>query len=314
MVESYATHLQLRRSDLPYPITMNAPVKESELSHQAKTHWHASLQLGFADDAGTTRLTERQHSGPLRVQKPLYPEGNRICHAIVIHPPGGVVGGDQLQITARIGENGHALITTPGAAKWYRSNGHISGQTVDLHVDNNAHLEWLPQETIFFNDASVRLHQTVHLSGNASFIAADILCFGRTASNEIYTSGEITQYSRIFRDGKIIWHEQGSVNGASSAMHSPLGLNGKSVCAMVLGCGELLNTDQLNQLREQSSGLIRSREPDAVCGVTQMKSVIVARYLGNSSELARQWMQLVWQHVRPVINHNAAAIPRIWNT
>ena len=293
---------------------MNASVTETVLTVQAKTHWHANLQLGFADDGGITRLVERKHSGPLRVQKPLYPEGGSICHAILIHPPGGVVGGDQLQIIVRVGERAHALITTPGAAKWYRSNGYTSGQTIDLHVANQAHLEWLPQETIFFDDARVKLHQSVHLTGNATFIAADILCFGRTASNECYTSGEIIQHSSIFRDGKMIWHEQGGIDGGSAAMQSPLGLNGKSVCAMVLACGNLLSSDQLLQLREQSAALIHAREPDALCGVTQMKTIIVARYLGNSSELAKQWLQLVWQHLRPVINSHAAAIPRIWNT
>ena len=293
---------------------MNAPMTNAVLSTPLKTHWYASLQLGFVDDAGTTRLIERKHSGPLRVQKPLYPEGDAICHAILIHPPGGVVGGDQLQISAAVGENAHALITTPGAAKWYRSNGYTSAQTIELHVGDNAHLEWLPQETIFFDDAKVNLRQAVYLTGNASFIAADILCFGRTASDEIYNTGDIHQNSSIFRDGKMIWHEQGSISGGSSAMQSPLGLNGKSVCAMVLACGTSLNSDQLQQLRDCSGSLISLHEADALCGVTQMKGVIVARYLGNSSELAKQWLQLVWQHLRPVMNARVAVIPRIWNT
>ncbi|MFZ6863252.1 urease accessory protein UreD [Undibacterium sp. Ji67W] len=293
---------------------MNAPIKESALDSQSKTHWHASLQLGFANDAGTTRLVERKHSGPLRVQKPLYPEGGAICHAILIHPPGGVVGGDQLQISTTVGEHAHALITTPGAAKWYRSNGYTSAQTIELHVGDNAHLEWLPQETIFFDDAKVNLRQAVYLTGNASFIAADMLCFGRTASDEIYNTGEIHQNSSIFRDGKMIWHEQGRIIGGSGAMQSALGLNGKSVCAMVIACGKSLNTDQLQQLREQTGSLINLHEADGLYGVTQMKGVIVARYLGNSSELAKQWLQLVWQHLRPVMNAQVAVIPRIWNT
>ncbi|MFZ6848923.1 urease accessory protein UreD [Undibacterium sp. RuRC25W] len=301
---------------------MNAPVLATNVVPnfvpasivQAKTHWHARLQLGFADDIGTTRLIERQHSGPLRVQKPLYPEGERICHAIVIHPPGGVVGGDQLEISVKVGEHAHALITTPGAAKWYRCNGYTSEQRIDLHVASDAHLEWLPQETIFFDDAKVNLHQTVHLQGSASFIASDILCFGRTASDERYTSGVISQRSSIFRDGKMIWFEQGRIGGADAAMQSPLGLNGKSVCAMVLACGHTLSSDQLQQLREQTVALISEGEPEAACGVTQMKTVIVARYLGHSSEIAKQWQQLVWQHLRPVINANQAVIPRIWNT
>ena len=172
----------MTRTELP-------PDSLPDLPATAKAHWQASLQLGFSNDQGTTRLTERLHSGPLRVQKPLYPEGGQTCHAIIIHPPGGVVGGDVLTIRARAGIDSHALITTPGAAKWYRSNGYTSQQHVQLDVAEGARLEWLPQETIFFNDARVRLNQTIHLAQNARYIGGDILCFGRTASGESYRSG-----------------------------------------------------------------------------------------------------------------------------
>src|SRR3954469_1630270 len=101
----------------------------------AAGHCQARLSLGFADDHGATRLVERTHHGPLRVQKPLYPEGGKVCHAIIVHPPGGVVGGDRLAITAGIGAAAHAFVTTPGAAKWYRANGKVSRQDVRIVVD-----------------------------------------------------------------------------------------------------------------------------------------------------------------------------------
>ena len=111
-------------------------------------NWQARLVLGFADDAGTTRLIERTHFGPLRVQKPLYPEGAHVCHAIVVHPPGGVVGGDELALVAKVGEAAHAVITTPGAAKWYKANGRTSRQDIALDIAAGARLEWLPQWVI----------------------------------------------------------------------------------------------------------------------------------------------------------------------
>src|SRR3954471_15132918 len=106
----------------------------AESSSHGADSWRASLTLGFTNDGGTTRLTERSHSGPLRVQKPLYPEGAEVCHAIVVHPPGGVVGGDQLSISAAIGENARAFITTPGAAKWYKANERVSRQSIVLDI------------------------------------------------------------------------------------------------------------------------------------------------------------------------------------
>ncbi|MES2071849.1 MAG: urease accessory protein UreD [Pseudomonadota bacterium] len=291
-----------------------SPDSIQEASATAKTHWQASLRLGFSLDQGTTRLTERLHSGPLRVQKPLYPEGGQTCHAIIIHPPGGVVGGDQLSILARLDPGSHALLTTPGAAKWYRSNGYTSRQEVQLEVGAGAKLEWLPQETIFFDDARVALHQTIHLAPDACYIGGDILCFGRTAFGETYTAGRIMQHSEIRRAGKLIWFEQGSLAGGSASMHSPLALAGKSVCATLIASGNSLSAAQLSALREQSRLLLQDREPDAQAGASQLKSLLVARYLGNSSEIARHWMYSMWQHLRPVMIGMQAAAPRIWNT
>lgn len=270
------------------------------------TAWQARLNLGFTDDAGTTRLTERTHFGPLRVQKALYPEGGAVCHAIVVHPPGGVVGGDQLAITARVGPAAHAFLTTPGAAKWYKANGKVSRQEVHLHAAAGASIEWLPQESIFFDHAHVALEHTVTLAADASYIGCEILCLGRRASGESFDSGVITQRTQIRRDGQLIWWEQGVLAGGSEMMRSPLGLHGHSVCATLIAVGVALPAALLNHLRQIDGG--------ARFGVTHMKGVLVARYLGDDSERARSIMLAVWQRVRPHLLQREATVPRIWNT
>lgn len=273
--------------------------------------WHAWLALGFRNDGDTTRLVERSHQGPLRVQKPLYPEGKQVCHAIVVHPPGGVVGGDELEIRACAGEASKALITTPGAAKWYRANGRVSKQGVHLGVGDNATLEWLPQETIFFNEAHVRLDNTIEMGKDAAFIGCDILCFGRTASGESFRSGEIEQRTSIRRDGKLVWFEQGRLAGGSNAMNSPLGLAGKTVCATLIGVGNPLTTNHMQALRMAGNAEL---DESGAFGATQFKSVVVARYLGHSSETAKRLMTEVWRVLRPLLAGRDALVPRIWNT
>jgi urease accessory protein len=282
--------------------------------------WHARLALGFTDDAGTTRLTERVHSGPLRVQKALYPEGGAVCHAIVVHPPGGVVGGDQLGITARVGDRARAFLSTPGAAKWYKANGRgggqCAGQRVALHAGLDASIEWMPQESIFFDQAEVALEHEVTLAAGAAYIGCEILCLGRRASGETFKSGKITQRSAIRRDGKLIWWEQGALQGAGALQGSALGFDGRSVCATLIAvgapagapAGAPLTAAALAALREIVVG------GEARFGVTQTRDVLVARYLGDDSEAARRAMLEVWQRVRPHLIGRAGLVPRIWNT
>ncbi len=274
-------------------------------------HLLATLSLGFGRDGDTTRLLQREHYGPLRVQKALYPEGPSVAHAIIVHPPGGVVGGDELRIDVQVDKGAAALVSTPGAAKWYRANGQVSRQQLRLRVAADAALEWLPQETIFFNDADVHLDTEIALQGNARFIGSDILCFGRTASGERFEQGRIRQQLRIHRDGAPLWLEQGRLLGGSAQMHSPLGLAGHTVCANLVAVGLPLNPALMQSLRERCTTIAASR---GRFGATQMKSVLLVRYLGDSSEVARHLMLAAWQCLRPALLQREATELRIWNT
>jgi len=278
------------------------------LPASAHSAWQAQLRLGFALHDGVSRLVERTHSGPLRVQKPLYPEGGAVCHAIIIHPPGGVVGGDQLAVDATVGEGAHALLTSPGAAKWYRANGHISGQHIVLRAGSGAAIEWLPQESIFFDQACVRLRHEVELAPDARYIGCDIVCLGRSASGEVFNTGSISQQVQIRRGGKLLWWEQGVLAGGGALMASPLGLAGNTVCATLIAVGMPVSPDVLAAVR--GIGV----PAGAVFGATHMKSLVVVRLLCGDSEAARRIMLAAWQLLRPAMLGRDAVVPRIWNT
>jgi len=265
---------------------------------------HASLRLRFARDAGVTRLVERRHSGPLRVQKALYPEGGAICHAIVVHPPGGVVGGDTLAVDAAVGPGAHALLTTPGAGKWYRANGRHSRQTVALAAGSDACLEWLPQETILYDGACVSLEHTVELAAGARYIGIEILCFGRRACGETFSQGVLRQRSQIRRDGALLWWEQGAMAAGGAAMNGATGLQGASVCATLIAVGPALPAPLMAQLRAL----------DPALGASQLKQLFVARLLGDDSETARKVMLAAWQLLRPHLLDCPAPQPRSWHT
>jgi urease accessory protein len=277
---------------------------EPDHTDTASASWHASLRLRFADEGGVTRLLERRHSGPLRVQKALYPEGGAICHAIVVHPPGGVVGGDTLAIDAAVGPQAHALLTTPGAGKWYRANGRQSRQRVTLAAGPGACLEWLPQETIIYDGACVSLEHEVELGAGVRYMGVEILCFGRRACGETFSSGVLRQRSQIRRDGTLLWWEQGAIAAGSAAMHGVTGLNGATVCATLLAVGPAVPAPLLASIRAL----------DPALGASQLKHVFVARLLGDDSEAARRTMLAAWQLLRPHLLGCPAPLPRSWNT
>jgi urease accessory protein len=194
--------------------------------------WKASLALGFEFEDRKTTLVDKRHDGPLVVQKPLYPEGAEVCHAIVVHPPGGIAGGDELSLSAKTGRSAAALLTTPGAAKWYRSAGPWAKQTIRFDV--RGALEWLPQETIVFDGALAQSDLEVELSADAALIGWDLVCLGRTGSGERFARGSWRSAMRVRREGRLLWLERGRVDGGSALLQSPAGLGGSPVYGTLL--------------------------------------------------------------------------------
>lgn len=271
-------------------------------------HWEARLALEYQRRAERTVLARRSYSGPLRVQRDLYPEGEGTCHTIVVHPPGGIAGGDTLQVNAVLGPHSAALLTTPGAGKWYRTQGLPARQTLEFTLAAGASLEWLPQETILFDGAVAQMQTRVQLSGDAAYTGWEILCFGRTASAQRFATGLLTQNTEVCADGKRLWAEQAQVAGDDPLFASPVGLNGHAVCGTLLAAGREISGDVLAACREIPAG------EGAIAGVTRLPRVLIARWLGDAGEDARRYFAALWKVIRPVMKGCAAVEPRIWST
>ena len=271
-------------------------------------HWEARLSLEYEQRAERSVLARRGHSGPLRVQRDLYPEGQGTCHTIVVHPPGGIAGGDSLAIDVSLGKGSAALLTTPGAGKWYRTHSRPASQALNFTVAPGASLEWLPQETILFDGALAQMKTTVNLSGNATYTGWEILCFGRAASCHPFDTGLLTQQTEIRNEHGCLWSEQARVAGSDPLFASPVGLAGRAVSATLLAAGRDLSGDALAQCREIDPG------EGALAGLTRLPRVTIARWLGHSGEDARRYFVSLWRILRPVMRGSAAIEPRIWST
>ena len=269
--------------------------------------WRANLHLQFERRDARSVLATRRHDGPLVVQKALYPEGDAVCHAIVVHPPAGIAGGDELVIDIRVAKGAHTLLTTPGAGKWYRTPGPWARQSIAIEAQDEAIVEWLPQETIVFDGALANLSMDVNLQGDARYIGWEILCLGRKGSGEGFERGQCRFSAALRRDGRLAWRERGRIGPDGIVAKSRAGLGGHSVAGTMIAAACVIEESLVTACREESP---RSGEG----AITKLPGALIARYLGDSGEAAREYFSAVWSRIRPAVAGRAAIAPRIWST
>jgi urease accessory protein len=269
--------------------------------------WRAQLDLGYERVGGRTVLATRVHQGPLVVQKSLYPEGHAVCQNVIIHPPGGIVGGDTLAVNIDAGPRTHAQLTTPGATKCYRSGGAFARQRISLRAARGAILEWLPQETILFDASKIELELAIELVDDALFIGWDVTCLGRTAAGERFDRGALRQRLTLARDGIPVFVERAALHGGAPLLASPVGLHGHPVFGTFVAAAPVVTDAVLESCRQVT----------AMAGegaVTRLPGALIARFRGASAAAARHYFVELWRKLRPALAFRAAVPPRIWNT
>lgn len=274
---------------------------------QSARPWQAALELAFERRDARTILVSDRHTGPLLVQKALYPEGGDPCHAIVLHPPAGIAGGDQLTVDVDVGPRSHVLLTTPGATKWYRSSGAAAGSRTRLRVADRAALEYLPREAIVFDGARAEVLLEMDLGTDACLVGWDLWCLGRTASGETFRRGRLQLVTRLRRNGTLRWEERGAFEAGSALLHAAAGFAGQPVFGTLWAAGPDAPRAVVDGCRAV---------PLAGAGrgaVTQLPDVLLARYLGPSTEEAFAWFTALWSLLRPVYAGRDAVRPRIWS-
>jgi urease accessory protein len=284
---------------------MNAPGMASAAA--ANEGWPAWLDLVFRRLCGRTVPVRRESRGPLRIQRPFYPEGE-VCHLYLLHPPGGIVGGDRLTITARVEAEARALLTTPAAGKFYRSGGRLAAQHQHLHVADGGALEWLPQETIVFDGADARSVTRVELEEGARFIGWEMLCLGRPAAGERYDGGVFDQAVQVFRAGRPLLLERNLYEGGGEILRAPWGLDDHPLTASLI-CTPCDTSD----LAAARAAMMPAAGDERIA-VTLVDGLLVARFIGRRMERARDHFIRLWETLRPRCLGIDACQPRIWNT
>jgi urease accessory protein len=236
------------------------------------------------------------------IQRPFYPEGESVCHAYVLHPPGGIVGGDEIELSLEVGERAHALVTTPGANRWYFSRGIQSRMAQRATVADGAAFEWLPQETLIFDGAHARQSTRIELEGSARFCGWEILGLGRPALGEMFRNGSLDLRFELFRDSRPLLLER-----QHSATSGLPGWRENAACATFVATPA--NEVALESARELLAGV-----SDALCAATLIADVLVARALAPTCEPLMRVFSRLWSTIRPFTIGRPASLPRIWHT
>lgn len=279
--------------------------------------WRGHLSLQYRLEGARTVALDR-HEGPLRVLQRLYPEGDAVCHHVLVHPPGGIVGGDELEIDARLEPGTHALVTTPGATRFYRSSGARATQRARLQLAPGARLEWLPLETIAYSACLAENQVRLALEPGAEAMGWDVLALGLPASGEAFARGSFVQHLEVEGDeGEAGWLERGRIDAADQRLlDSPLGWDGLRVCAtMWFAAGSAWSAAQRDALLEGARAACTASSLAARAGATAAhERVVVLRVLGERVEPVMALLTQVRAAWRAAAWGLPDERPRVWRT
>lgn len=291
-----------------HPKDISPVTKLSFTDPQADRSWQGYLAMTFAQTTGKTQILQSQTQSPLKVQRPFYPEGNAVCHTVMVHTAGGMVGGDRLDYQLHLQPRAHALLTTAAAHKVYRSTGATAQQQVQVQVEAHGVLEWFPQETIVFQEACYRQNLHIDLAPDALWMGWDLTRFGRTARGERFERGQWRSHTEVWRQGQPLWIDRQVLEGTPSRLESPHGLAGYPV----VGTFALVGCPVEPAIVEQARQLGADQNLAADLGVTRLLEGVLCRYRGASTQEARQWFTAVWRLLRLTYLERTACVPRVW--
>ena len=276
--------------------------------------WHARLNIDYSAEPATggTRADFR-HDGPLRVLKSLFPEGSAVCHTVVVHPPGGIVGGDTLSVGLAVGAGAHALVTTPGATRFYRSGGERAVQAIHARVAAGARLEWLPLETLVHSGAHADNKMRFELEPGAEMFGWDCVALGLPAADAPFVAGD---YRHDIAVGPR-WLERGRTSASDAALlDGPCGWAGhRALGTLWFAAGTPLDDARRELLLDAAREIAAANALAATAGATSPQPDVVAlRVLAPRVEPVHELLASVWRAWRPLAWERAACVPRVWRT
>lgn len=287
-----------------------------------KSQWLASLELQLGHSPYGTQLTKTKRCGPLTIQKAFYPEGRDCAHLYLLHPPAGIVSGDELQVKIDVQQNAHTLVTTPGANRFYRARTDLSigdpkqTQITQINLEADAKCEHFPQETLVYNQANGVNNVEVKLQNSSVYCGWDITCLGLPSSSEDFSAGRFTQLNTLYRDDILIYHDKVLIEPESNIQHHAAGLAGNTVFGTFLAYApsDQISDTQRSHLIEQLRKVVAQHDANNLISITDIRQLLVMRYLGQQAHQCKDLFIELWKLVRPLYINKQGIQPRIWFT
>lgn len=271
--------------------------------------WHGEVYLDYGLRRGKTEMGRCLTRSPLRIQRPFYPEGDRICHTVLLHTAGGVVGGDRLSMGLDLGQDSHVFFTTAAANKLYRSNGQTAIQTGKITQAPGSVLEYFPQELIVFDGADYRQSLRVDLAVGAVWCGWEILRFGRTARGEKFHGGDWRGSTEIWRGDELLWGDRQWLPGSPELFAAWNGLNNQAVVGTLALVGVEVDEAQITAFRQTMAAVTQG-----IGGITALPQGVLCRYRGDSSSEVKRWFIELVKRWRSLYSPQTLTIPRVWQS
>jgi urease accessory protein len=289
---------------------------------RVKSQWLASLALQLGHSEYGTQLTKTKRCGPLTIQKAFYPEGRDCAHLYLLHPPAGIVSGDELHISIDVQQNAHTLVTTPGANRFYRARTDLSigdpkqTQITQISLEAGAKCEHFPLETLVYNQADGVNNVEVRLQDSSVYCGWDMTSLGLPSSNQEFTAGRFKQLNTLYREDVLIYHDKVIIEAESNIQHHIAGLAGNSVFGTFLAYApsDQVSNEQRTQLIQQLRAVIEQHDASSLVSITDIRQLLVMRYLGQQAHQCKSLFIELWKLVRPLYIQKQGVQPRIWFT
>ena len=256
---------------------------------------------------GEAALADLYQAQPLRVLFPYRARGD-IFQAAIACVSGGLVGGDRLDIGVTLEAGTRATVIGQAAEKVYRSLGPDCVVETALSVRRDAWLEYLPQETILFDQARLRRRTQIRLDDGARVLGGGIVVFGRTARGETLKTG-LVHDGWEFRDaaGRLIWKDALHMEGDLEALIArPATFGGAAAYGSLIfaGAGSAKYLETVRALAPKDGLRL---------GATAFRGLLIVRLIGHNTLALRDAFANIWRTLRELAGGLPPVMPRLWS-